>query len=130
MFPILGPGVKVIAQESFSNLSLYGEVIVLAFIFPFIHNVKKFKKTTIVGLSVVMVKLFIFFIVYLLLFDYPSAKNITYPFHEAIRNISLGYYLDNLETLFLPILAHWNIYKDYGISLFVSLYFFKDCQNR
>nr|WP_241494344.1 GerAB/ArcD/ProY family transporter [Bacillus coahuilensis] len=60
MFPILGPGVKVIAQESFSNLSLYGEVIVLAFIFPFIHNVKKFKKTTIVGLSVVMVKLFIF----------------------------------------------------------------------
>ncbi|KUP09561.1 hypothetical protein Q73_02815 [Bacillus coahuilensis m2-6] len=55
---------------------------------------------------------------YLLLFDYPSAKNITYPFHEAIRNISLGYYLDNLETLFLPF---WLIGTFIKIMVFLYL---------
>ncbi|KUP08112.1 hypothetical protein Q75_03380 [Bacillus coahuilensis p1.1.43] len=55
---------------------------------------------------------------YLLLFDYPSAQNITYPFHEAIRNISLGYYLDNLETLFLPF---WLIGTFIKIMVFLYL---------
>ena len=40
---------------------------------------------------------------YLWMFDFRSVEKITYPFNEAIRFVSLGRYITNVETFFIAI---------------------------
>ena len=55
---------------------------------------------------------------YLCMFDFRSVEKITYPFNEAIRFVSLGRYITNVETFFITLLAYSHCRKVYGLYLY------------
>ena len=71
-------------------------------IIPYIISFKDYRKSTWITYVYVILHLSITIFVFICLFDL-SLKGIAYPFHTAIRYISFGNLLGNIETLFFPI---------------------------
>ncbi|WP_075981871.1 GerAB/ArcD/ProY family transporter [Bacillus massilinigeriensis] len=103
IFPILGPGVKTIIKESFLKSSMFLDFIYLGLVVPLMSSTKDYKKGTWIVLCLVIIELSGSLLIYELMFDYIPISMLSYPFHEAIRYISIGDFLTNVETFFFPI---------------------------
>ena len=66
------------------------------------NSIKEYKKGTWIAFIFVMLHLTISIMIFICLFD-TSLDEVAYPFHTAIRYISIGTFLPNIETLFFPI---------------------------
>lgn len=102
MFPILGTGKTDILKESFHRLNLYADFFILTAIIPYVTSIKDFKKSTWIAYFYVIIQLSAAVLVFVCLFD-VTLTGMGYPFHTAIRYISFGRFLTNIEILFLPI---------------------------
>ncbi|ASN05946.1 GerAB/ArcD/ProY family transporter [Virgibacillus necropolis] len=101
LFPVLGPGGWEVIKESSIRLSIYGDILYLSLLTPYIRKTKDFTKGTWIAFVILIVELTIAILAYVLLFDYNTAHLLNYPYHEVIRYISIGF-LANMETLFFP----------------------------
>lgn len=102
MFPIWGPGKLEILKESTLRLTLFADFFILTTILPYITSYKDFRKGTWIAFVYVSIQLSIATLTFICLFD-TTLRGTAYPFHSAIRYISLGEFLANIETLFFPI---------------------------
>lgn len=103
IFPIWGPGKLEIIKESIHRLTIYADFFILTIILPYITSYKVFRKSTWIAFVIVIIQLSASVIIFVCLFD-TSLKGLgSYPFHSAIRYISFGKFLGNIEILFLPI---------------------------
>nr|WP_295971357.1 GerAB/ArcD/ProY family transporter [uncultured Bacillus sp.] len=102
IFPILGTGAPDISIASIRNLSLFADFFILCAIVPYISSFKDFQKGTWIAYLYIIFELSIAILVFLSLFDVTLSET-EYPFHAAIRYISFGRFLSNVEILFLPI---------------------------
>ncbi|MEN2766638.1 GerAB/ArcD/ProY family transporter [Ornithinibacillus xuwenensis] len=101
LFPLFGPGPWEIAKESSLRLSIYADFFYLFLFFPLIKSKKDFIKGTWLGLVFIVLNIAIFMTCFVFLFDYKTIMQLSYPYHEVIRTISMGF-LTNMETFFLP----------------------------
>jgi spore germination protein KB len=101
IFPLWGPGTKEIVKTAASKISILADFYYIGIIAPVVSTFKEFKKGTLIAFSVVVVEITIAIIIYVMLFDFTSIEVISYPFHEAILYISIGF-LKNVESIFLP----------------------------
>ncbi|ASK63678.1 hypothetical protein CFK37_16690 [Virgibacillus phasianinus] len=101
LFPFFGPGEWTVIKESSLRLSIYGDILYLSLLTPYIRNANDFKKGTWIAFVILVAELTIAFFAYLLLFDFESVRMLSYPFHEVIRYINFGF-LTNVETFFFP----------------------------
>ncbi|MBO1003592.1 GerAB/ArcD/ProY family transporter [Pseudogracilibacillus auburnensis] len=101
LFPILGPGEKVIMKESFLKASIYIDFLFLCFLLPYLKNRNVFQKASRIALPILIVELAIAFIIFLIFFDYSAAKLQNFPYHEILRYIHVGF-LTNMESFFFP----------------------------
>lgn len=101
LFPVFGPGEWEVIKESTIRLSIYGDILYLCLLTPYIRNANDFKKGTWIAFVILIVELTVAILAYILLFDYESVKMLNYPFHEVIRYINFGF-LANVETFFFP----------------------------
>ena len=65
-------------------------------------SINEYKKGTWISFIIVVLHLSISILIFICLFD-TSLDEVAYPFHTAIRYISFGTFLSNIETLFFPI---------------------------
>lgn len=101
IFPLFGPGKWTIAKTSFQYVSIYGDAIIIGIMYPFVKDHKTFSRGYFGALIYSVLIMTILILSYLLVFDYQSVGKITYPFNEAIRIVSIGKVITNIETFFL-----------------------------
>ncbi|MBP1933912.1 GerAB/ArcD/ProY family transporter [Ammoniphilus resinae] len=102
IFPIWGPGKLELLKAAPSGLGLWGEFFILTSLYSFMTSFKDFRNGTWIAFGCVVIQLSLATMLFIALFD-KGLVVIGYPFHVAIRYISLGEFLPNIETLFFPI---------------------------
>jgi len=101
LFPLWGPGATEIAKAAVSKVSIFADFYFIGIIAPVVSTFREFKKGTLIAFSIVLFEITIALIIYVMLFDFTSIEVISYPFHELILYISIGF-LKNVESIFLP----------------------------
>lgn len=101
LFPFFGPGEWDVVKESTLRISIYGDILYLSLLTPYIRKTKDFTKGTWIAFFILILELTVAILAYMLLFDYQAAKLLNYPYHEAIRYINIGF-LTNMETFLFP----------------------------
>lgn len=101
IFPIWGEGKLEILKASAKNVSIYSDFLFLGLIAPLVASFKDFKRGTLFSLLFVTAEITLAMVTFVMLFDYTTAEMLSYPFHETIRYIQIGF-LANVETLFFP----------------------------
>ena len=102
IFPIWGPGKLEILKQSSLKTSLFADFFLFTLLIPCLTSIKDFRKGTWISYVFSMIILSGAYMIYILLFD-QSVAGLGYPFHTAIRYITIGTFLPNVETLFFPI---------------------------
>ncbi|MCM3670207.1 GerAB/ArcD/ProY family transporter [Mesobacillus maritimus] len=101
IFPLWGPGTLEIAKTTGSKLSIFADFYYLGIIAPLVSSFKEFRKGTLWAFAIVVVEITAALIIFVILFDFTSIEVISYPFHETILYLSIGF-LSNVESMFLP----------------------------
>ncbi|TSI06027.1 endospore germination permease [Lysinibacillus sp. BW-2-10] len=101
LFPILGPGEWEILKYGSLNASIYAELLFLALIADKIKSPSVYKRGIWISFIFITIEFILALIGYVMLFDYKGVKLISYPYHETIRYIQLGF-ITNVEALFFP----------------------------
>ena len=121
IFPLFGSGKWEIAKASFTYISLFSDAFVFSMMYPFVKNHQTYTRGLFGGLLCAVLIMVIIYISYILMFDYRSIGQITYPFNAAIRTVSLGTAISNLETFFITI---WLL----GVFVKFSVYIYLACK--
>ena len=101
LFPLWGESKLEIVKASAKNVSIFADFLFLGLIAPLVANFKDFKKGTLIALGFVTIELSLALVSFIMLFDHTTAEMLSYPFHETIRYIQIGF-LTNVETIFFP----------------------------
>lgn len=100
-FPLFGPGKWELIKTSFQYAGIYGDLIFIAFLYPFVKSNKTYSKGIYISSAIAVAELSLFFWLYSLVFDFRTLEKITYPFNEATRFVTLGPTITNIETIYL-----------------------------
>lgn len=101
IFPFFGTGRWEVVKESYKWVSLYGDAVIIAMMYPFVKDYKTFSKGYFGALIYTVILMAMMYLLYILVFDYRSVGKITYPFSEATRIVNIGRVITNIETFFL-----------------------------
>ncbi|MEH7373962.1 GerAB/ArcD/ProY family transporter [Neobacillus drentensis] len=99
IFPIWGPGKLEILKQSSQKLTLFADFFLFTMLIPFLTSIKEFKKGTWFAFVYVSIQISVAILILICMFD-ASMGGIGYPFHTAIRFISIGSFLPNVEIIF------------------------------
>lgn len=102
MFPFWGPGYLEIIKYSSQKISIFADFFILTMIIPYVTSNKVFRKGTWIAYVYVSIQISVATLIFICVFD-ESLGGIAYPFHIAIRFISLGEYIPNVEIIFFII---------------------------
>jgi len=103
IFPILGNGADDIFLKGFLRVSVFGELLILFLLPPFIGGNKKMK---IIGYSTLALSSFFLIsgsLMYVLAFPYPVVLEPFLPVYEMARIINLGRFFQRIEAIFVLI---------------------------
>ncbi|WP_307338607.1 GerAB/ArcD/ProY family transporter [Metabacillus malikii] len=101
MFPLFGLGYPELAKASFKFTSVFSDIFLLAIMYPFVKKHKTYAKGIVSSAIFTVILMSLLLLLYALIFDYRSLDKITYPFNEAIRFVSIGKAITNIETFFI-----------------------------
>jgi spore germination protein KB len=101
IFPLFGTGKWEIAKASFKYSTLFGDAIIFAMMYPFVKDHKTYTRSLFSALLFAVFIMVLMYLSYVWMFDYRSVDKITFPFNEAIRYVSLGRAITNVETFFI-----------------------------
>ncbi|WP_066250776.1 GerAB/ArcD/ProY family transporter [Neobacillus drentensis] len=99
IFPIWGPGKLEILKQSSQKLTLFADFFLFTMLIPFLTSIKQYKKGTWFAFVYVSLQISVAILIYICLFD-VGMDGLAYPFHTAIRFISIGSFLPNVEIIF------------------------------
>lgn len=102
MLPFWGQGKLAIIKDSTKALTMVSEFFVFAMLVPYIKSYKEFRKGTWIAYIYVCIQISAATLIFICMFD-QSLGGLGYPFHTAIRYISLGSYIPNIEIFFFVI---------------------------
>lgn len=103
IFPLFGSGKWAIAKASFQFTYLYPEPFILSMMYPFVKSHKIYTRGLYSSLLFTVFIMATMYLAYVWLFDYRSLIKITFPFNEAIRVVSIGKTITNIEPFFITI---------------------------
>lgn len=116
LFPLGGPGFGTIVKESLFNLSVIGEVMLLAVFYRYLRKDRDYQIGSFVGISAACIQIAIFFIIMQLIFDYPSIAQMNFPYQQLTRYVMIGNFVSHIEGLFL---GFWTIVTTLHFSLYL-----------
>lgn len=102
-FPLFGTGKWEIAKASFTYSSMFGDAIIFSMMYPFVKNHKTYTRSLFSGIIFSLFIMVLMYLSYVWMFDYRSVEKITFPYNEAIRYVSLGRAITNVETFFITL---------------------------
>lgn len=119
IYPIAGPGLSILLIESTKTSYLFGELLFFSILFPFVRSYENFRLASFIGFGFVVIELMLFFIVYIMIYDFPAVESIPFTFHQLTRIVDLGPVLGNIESFFIGFWAIASITR-LAIYLFVT----------
>ncbi|MFK9090829.1 GerAB/ArcD/ProY family transporter [Bacillus salipaludis] len=102
ILPIWGPGKIEIIKKSSQSLNLFADFFLLTMLIPYLTSSKDFRKGTWIAYIYVSIQISVATLFFICMLD-QTLEGVGYPFHTAIRYISLGSYIPNIEILFFII---------------------------
>lgn len=126
--PVLSNGMLPVLKVSVSPAGLFGEVVSIAFLIPFINKPKETRICSIIGVLWASVTLAFFVTLCVMVFGANLAANLTFPILEAVRYINILDYFQHVEIIFLIPWILSNIIKVcflYYITVFIISKWFK-----
>lgn len=123
IFPIAGPGITELVKNSFTHSSIFGEIIILAAFLPFVRSYKDFRLSSFIGFGIASLQIAVFTALYVMVFDYPAAQHLAYPFQDLTRAASIGEIITHAEAIFL---GFWVISSviHFAIYLYIAAFLF------
>ncbi|NSW92668.1 MAG: GerAB/ArcD/ProY family transporter [Firmicutes bacterium] len=103
--PFLGFGPYELFVAGIPKVSLFSEIIVLFFIFPYLKSYKIFKKAGYTGFAISALILIISIFSYLLIYAYPISIENFLPVYQLSRLFSYGRFFERIESIFLIVWA-------------------------
>ncbi|WP_394236021.1 endospore germination permease [Niallia oryzisoli] len=103
IFPLFGTGLWEIAKGSFNFIPLFSEPFTLAVMYPFVKGHQTYTRGLYSSLVFTVFLMVLLYLSYLWIFDYRSIGKITFPYNEAIRFVTIGRSITNIETFFITI---------------------------
>ena len=89
--------------------------------YPFVKDHKTYTRSLYSSLLFTVSLMTLMYLSYLWIFDYRSIEKITYPFNEAIRMVSIGRAITNIETFFITL---WLV----GVFVKFTVYIYLVCK--
>ncbi|OZM58080.1 hypothetical protein CIB95_00430 [Lottiidibacillus patelloidae] len=123
LFPIAGPGLKELVLSGVKNTTIFGELILIGVIYPFLRSYKTFKNGALLSLILTTITLSLFLAIYVMAFSFPPAKFIAFPFQNLTRMAQVGEALEHSESIYLGfwVMAstiHFAVYLYLAAALF------------
>ncbi|WP_166244714.1 GerAB/ArcD/ProY family transporter [Paenibacillus turpanensis] len=101
LFPLAGPGIPVLLKEGIMKSSLFGDILYVAVLFPFVRNYRDFKISSYISFLFSIGALALFLAVYIMVFDTPGVELIAFHYQEITRFVKIGEFFTNTEAFFL-----------------------------
>ncbi|MEF3303090.1 GerAB/ArcD/ProY family transporter [Paenibacillus sp. GYB003] len=101
LFPIAGPGIIPLVKESVFHTSVYGEVIYLLALVPYVRTFADFRKASFIGFGLSIFNIVLAMAVFIAVFDYPAVRDMEYPFQQLTRTAQVGQVISHVESIFL-----------------------------
>ena len=101
IYPLFGNGEWNAIKVGVKNTSIYFDFLYFLIFTTIVRSKKAFIRGTWIGFIIIVFEILLAILAYLILFDYKAITHLSFPYHEVIRYISLGF-LTNVETLFFP----------------------------
>ncbi|HEX2945411.1 MAG TPA: endospore germination permease [Clostridia bacterium] len=105
LFPILGTGPSDIFGKGFLRISVFGELIILILIIPYIGSYKSAKRIGYAAIGFSSAFLTLGSLAYILSFPYPSDLEPFLPMYQMARLITYGRFFQRIESIFVFIWA-------------------------
>ena len=118
IYPLGGPGFTPLLYESTKESYLFAEIIFFSILFPFVRTYKNFRLASLLGLAITCLELMVFYIVYIMVYDFPAVENIPFPFQQLTRIADLGPVFGNMESFFI---GFWAIASITRIAIYLFL---------
>lgn len=116
IYPLWGPGPGYLLKGVLENTGDFVQILLLGIIYPFLPRGRA-ASVGVWGVLIAGLWMFLFILVTLLVFTYPTATELTLPSFELARIINIGRFGQRMEVLFLPVWVFGNM-----IFLSVSVY--------
>lgn len=116
LFPIGGPGFTTIAKESFLNLSIVAEIMLIAVFYMQLRKDKDFFVGSFAGIGIACIQMAIFLIVMQLTFNYPNVAEMSFPYQQLTRYVMIGDFVSHIEGIFL---GFWTMVTTLHFSLYL-----------
>ncbi|WP_394234082.1 GerAB/ArcD/ProY family transporter [Niallia oryzisoli] len=101
IFPIFGPGLKVLLMEGAKKGAIFWDLFILTIAYPVLKDQKSFHNGFLFGGVFSLIKITVIFFIYCTFFDYKSIERVAFPFHEITQYVSLGMFFTHVETYFM-----------------------------
>jgi hypothetical protein len=105
LLPVLGNGAYNIFAKGFFKISVFGELIILFLLPPFLKSYKNVRTAGYAAIGFSSFFIVIGTLVYLLVFPYPSNLEQILPIFQLARLIHLGRFFQRIEAIFIFIWA-------------------------
>lgn len=115
--PVMEKGFFSVLHGGFTITARTYEILELAMLFPYLNNQKKVKTVFILGFSVIIIVLLLITIPIITVFGVELAKTRTLPYFSAVRLVSVGDFIEHIETIHLGIWV-------FGIFIKVSILYY------
>src|SRR5699024_12574696 len=91
LYPLMGNGSWQILKTSIKHFGLYADFFFFFVLITLVPNKKIFKKVIWLSFGLVIFALTASMVTFLMVFDFESIHLVSYPYHELIRFISIGF---------------------------------------
>lgn len=105
ILPILGNGPDAVFMKGFSRISVFGELIIIFLLPPFLGGYKNVRSAGYLSIAFSSVFFISGSLAYILTYPYPSSLESFLPIYQMARLINLGRFFQRIEALFVFIWA-------------------------
>ncbi len=116
LYPLWGGGLQGILAGIYKNAGDFVYILLLGIIYPFLPG-GTVSSVGVRGVVLAGLFMFLFTLIHILVFTFPTVKELTLPTLEVARLISIGRFGQRMEILFLPVWVFGNL-----VFLSASLY--------
>lgn len=97
--PFLGPGPVDLVKDGAILSSYFGEILVLALIFPAFRKPGNFKKVGMWALIIALVLMTGIVMIFKMVFPHPEAIATAYPMYQMARLVTFGRFVQRVESI-------------------------------
>lgn len=122
LFPIFGYGEWPVIKYGIKNTAMFSDFLYFFILITMLRKQQEFKKGITTSFAIIIFEIVFAMITFLMLFDYKAITQLSYPYQELIRFISLGF-ITNVEIVFFPFLTLAMIIK-FSVYMYLNMQLF------